>query len=480
MSPGGAWAEAVLYSFTNNPFGLGVGAGASGLAIGSGGMLYGTTQFTGISPIDGQVACGSVFSLAPPTGAPAGSGGAWTETALYNFAGVSDGCGPNAGVVIGGEGVLYGTTLYSGTGYGAVFSLTPPTLSGGDWTEAVTYNFTGAGGATPNGLTIGSGGVLYGSAQIGGSGPCTTSNSVTGCGTVFALVPPVPPDGAWVEATLYNFTGASDGAYPNTGVVIGSGGVLYGTTQASANTATVFSLTVGNGLLPAINSGGVVNAASYTAPVAPGSIASAFGDFLLPSPLSTTQSPLPTELSDLSLRFGDAALSPLFFVSGRQVNFQVPWEVAGSTTLTATVNGQTGAPQAVALAPFAPAVFSTNSQGSGQGAILDASNHLVNASNPATSGSTVQIFCTGLGAVTNQPPTGSPAPLASLVRTLTTPTATIGGLPANVSFAGLAPGYVGLYQVNAQVPAGLAANNAAPVVLYIGGATSNTVTMAVQ
>jgi uncharacterized protein (TIGR03437 family) len=60
------------------------------------------------------------------------------------------------------------------------------------------------------------------------------------------------------------------------------------------------------------------------------------------------------------------------------------------------------------------------------------------------------------------------------------PTVTIGGVPANVQFSGLAPGYVGLYQVNAQVPAGLATGSNVPVVMSISGATSNTATLAVQ
>ena len=126
--------------------------------------------------------------------------------------------------------------------------------------------------AYPNGLTIGSGGVLYGTTKYGGSGPCSAPDIPTGCGIVFELVPPLASGGAWLEATLYNFTGGSDGAFPETPVVIGSGGVLYGTTQPSVNSATVFSLQPGSRLLPSINPGGVVNAASYTAPVAPGSI----------------------------------------------------------------------------------------------------------------------------------------------------------------------------------------------------------------
>jgi uncharacterized protein (TIGR03437 family) len=214
--------------------------------------------------------------------------------------------------------------------------------------------------------------------------------------------------------------------------------------------------------------------------VAPGSIASAFGDFFLSSPLSATQSSLPTDISGVSLQFGDGTEAPLFFVSGGQVNFQVPWELSGqSVTVTATVNSQTGAAQTMTLAPFAPAIFTTDSSGSGQGAILDASYHLVDYSNPATAGSTISIYCAGLGPVANQPPTGSPTPLSPLSWS-GTPTVTIGGVPANVSFSGLAPGYVGLYQVNAQVPQGTATGPAIPVVISIGAVASNTVTMAVQ
>jgi uncharacterized protein (TIGR03437 family) len=232
--------------------------------------------------------------------------------------------------------------------------------------------------------------------------------------------------------------------------------------------------------LPSVNAGGVVNAASFTAPVAPGSIASAFGDFLVSLPLAVVQSVLPTEVSGLSLRFGDGTQAPLFYVSGTQVNFQVPWELSGqSVTLTASVDGQTGGAQTIPLAPFAPGIFTIDGQGSGPGAILDASYRLVNSSNPTTAGATILIYCTGLGHVTNQPANGSPAPLSPLSWS-GIPTVTIGGVSANVSYSGLAPGFVGLYQVNAQVPAGLAANDAVPVVLSMGGATSNTATIAAQ
>ena len=234
---------------------------------------------------------------------------------------------------------------------------------------------------------------------------------------------------------------------------------------------------------PSIDSRAAVNAASYVTTVAPGSIAAAFGSFLLSSPLQPSGLPLPDSLGSLSMQFGSDTKSPLFYVSGSQVNFQVPWELAGQSQapLSVAVNGQTSTPQTANIAPFAPGIFAMNGQGTGQGAILDASNHLANSSNPAIAGKTVvQIFCTGLGAVTNQPVSGSPAPSSPLAKTITTPTVSIGGAPAQVHFSGLVPGLVGEYQVNASVPAAAATGNAVPVTLSIGGVTSNTVTMAVQ
>jgi uncharacterized protein (TIGR03437 family) len=236
--------------------------------------------------------------------------------------------------------------------------------------------------------------------------------------------------------------------------------------------------------IPQINACGIVNGASYTAPVAPGSIAAVFGDFFLGSTSVDTDLPLDTSLQNLSFQFSGGTQAPLYFVSDGQVNLQVPWELAGKSaaTLTATLSGKTGASQTVSLAAFAPAIFTTNAQGTGQGAILDQNFHLVDSSNPATAGTTyLLIYCTGLGAVTNQPATGSPALSNPLSWTTTTPTVTIGGvLSTNVSFHGLAPGYAGLYQVNALVPPGVAAGNAVPVAVSIGAAASNAVTIAVQ
>ena len=217
-----------------------------------------------------------------------------------------------------------------------------------------------------------------------------------------------------------------------------------------------------------VSTGGVVNAAGYTAPVAPGSIASIFGNFLLAAPVSVSSFPIPTSLGGLSLQFGGAAFAPLFYANPGQANAQVPWELSGQsqTTIVATINGQTSAPQTVNLAAYAPGIFATNGAGTGQGAIVDADYHLVDATNPATAGSTVvQIYCTGLGPVTDQPATGAPALSTPLSLTTTQPNVSIGGAAATVSFSGLTPGYAGLYQVNAQVPQASARGNAVPVVI---------------
>ena len=100
---------------------------------------------------------------------------------LHSFAGGSDGAFADAGVAIGG-GVLYGTTYNGGTsGLGTVFSLTPPTVSGGPWTEKVLHSFTGGGdGANPEATVAIYGGTLYGTTFYGGS---------SGNGTVFSLAP---------------------------------------------------------------------------------------------------------------------------------------------------------------------------------------------------------------------------------------------------------------------------------------------------
>jgi uncharacterized protein (TIGR03437 family) len=310
-------------------------------------------------------------------------------------------------------------------------------------------------------------------ASADGANVVATVQTAAGCGWALQSMP------SWITAPSW-IVGTGPGSVtlavaPNSGAartaVVSLAGLPLVVTQQGAGPA------------PSLIPGGIVNAASYTALVAPGSIASVFANFLLSAPVGTTQSPLPTSISGLSLQINGGVSAPLYFVSSGQANFQVPWELSGQaqTILAATLNGEGGAAEAVSLAQFAPGIFAVNGEGFGQGAILDTSYSLVDSTNPATAGSTyISIYCTGLGGVTNQPATGSPALSDPLSWTTTIPTVTVGGAPASVSFYGLAPGYAGLYQVNAQVPAGAAKGSAVPVTISIGGAGSNAVTVAVQ
>jgi uncharacterized protein (TIGR03437 family) len=168
------------------------------------------------------------------------------------------------------------------------------------------------------------------------------------------------------------------------------------------------------------------------------------------------------------------------FASGTQINFQVPWDfktgpVQFDADKLSHIPNQT---QTVTVVPFAPGLFSINGKGTGQGAILNAQNQLVDANHPAQSGDIIQIYCTGLGSVANQPKTGFPALSNPLSQTLATPSVTVGGVPATVLFSGLAPGVAGLNQVNVRVPNSVPPGTGVKVVLSIGGVTSNTVTIA--
>jgi uncharacterized protein (TIGR03437 family) len=132
----------------------------------------------------------------------------------------------------------------------------------------------------------------------------------------------------------------------------------------------------------------------------------------------------------------------------------------------------------VGLFAEAPGIFQVG--GTAQGAVLNEDSTLNSASNPARAGTVVQIFATGLGAVSPQVTPGTPASASPLSHTVKTPVVTIGGIPAELVYSGLAPGTAGVYQINARVPPGIQAGNAAPVQIQIGGTTSNTVTIAVQ
>jgi uncharacterized protein (TIGR03437 family) len=227
---------------------------------------------------------------------------------------------------------------------------------------------------------------------------------------------------------------------------------------------------------PVVPTGGVLNGASFAigAPIAPGSIASVFG------------SGFGASTSDFTVLIGGIA-APLFAVYPTQINFQVPWQLSGQTQvpLTVTSGDLTSAPIMVTLAAQAPGIFVLNSAGQAAALIAGTASIVAPAgsyagSRAAQQGEYITIYCTGLGSVSNQPATGAVASSTTLSATSGASIAvSIGGISAPVSFSGLAPGFLGLYQINVQVPLTSPTGSAVPLTISMGGAGSNQATVAI-
>lgn len=224
VSPGGAWTESVIYPFADPTLGLGP---SGGLVMDKSGTLYGTTFALGSDV---------VYSLTPP----AVAGGAWTENVLYTFKDLLDGDAPRGSLVFDKSGRLFGVCQFGHGIYikGTVFELTPPAISGGGWTEHTLWEFAAKpDGQSPLGVILGDD-VLYGTTASGGS---------EDVGTVFQLTPPAALGSPWTETVLHAFSSASgtDGYDPSSGVVLGPGGALYGTTTSGAGSGsgTVYEVT---------------------------------------------------------------------------------------------------------------------------------------------------------------------------------------------------------------------------------------------
>ena len=233
----------------------------------------------------------------------------------------------------------------------------------------------------------------------------------------------------------------------------------------------------------------IVNSASYLKPgiVTPGGWAAVFGDDLADAQQIAASAPFPNQLGATRIELGGQPL-PLLFVDRGQVNALIPRSLNPNVPQQLTVirGERVSVPLEIGLVSELPALYATNAAGTGQGSIQIANTAILAApagpgAQPAERGGFLQIYATGLGAVTNPPADGAPAPSSPpFATTVATPVVTIGGADAPVLFSGLAPGLVGLYQINVQVPAGATTGDAVPVLLRIGNATSNTVTIAVR
>ncbi len=175
-----------------------------------------------------------------------------TFTVIHNFTGEQDGATPSTGLTIDAYDNIYGTAFGGGAGhFGVVFSLNN---NGGGWTLSPIYSFAGGeDGAGPLArLVVGPDGILYGSTLAGGGGPCIQSNDYHGCGTVYSVRPPSQAPSSvifdWSSTTLYRFSD-SDGSYPQGELAFDQAGNIYGATVdgGSAGLGLIYSLTRSSG-----------------------------------------------------------------------------------------------------------------------------------------------------------------------------------------------------------------------------------------
>ncbi len=231
----------------------------------------------------------------------------------------------------------------------------------------------------------------------------------------------------------------------------------------------------------------VVSAASFASgqPLAPGTFVTIFGSNVGPGSGELAAVPFPTMLAGVRVLLGGEPI-PLQYVGANQINAVIPWNVPVNATLPLAVqfNGMSSMPVGVVTAAATPAVFTENQSGSGLGSILiskaDGTVAVAGPSVSATAGDVLEVYCAGLGAVNSPPAAGEAASLTSLSRTVLPVTATVGGVAAEVPFSGLAPGFVGLYQVNVAVPTGVSPGPAVAVVLKEGSFSSPLVTVPIQ
>jgi hypothetical protein len=197
-----------------------------------------------VAGVAAEIALASLLSL------PAAA--ASQETVLHSFPGNRVDF-PLAGLVMDGNGALYGTTsgasgrrCFEVVGCGTVFRLAPPGPGGSAWSETFLHRFRGGDDGTipRSGLIIDANGALYGTTSLGGG----AAACYDGCGTVFRLTPPAA-GGSWTETVLYRFKGSPDGVRPEADLIMDANGALYGTTASGGRSScyggcgTVFRLT---------------------------------------------------------------------------------------------------------------------------------------------------------------------------------------------------------------------------------------------
>jgi uncharacterized protein (TIGR03437 family) len=242
----------------------------------------------------------------------------------------------------------------------------------------------------------------------------------------------------------------------------------------------------------------VVNAATYQAsvPIARGSLATLFGAGLTPSQ-ATANGVWPTTALNRQLLFNDSIVAPLYYLDQGQIDFQAPSNAALGSDLVAVRTADTFeliAGGSVLIGAAAPGIFTANQSGGGLAAAVNQDGSINGLSNPASVGSIITLYGTGQGQVSPAVADGTPAPLSPPSNTVAAPTSD-GNACQNtqpsvcvafgstgfgtIKYSGLAPGYVGLWQINVTVPPGTPSGSQ-PIRVLIDGEPSNVANVVIR
>jgi len=257
---------------------------------------------------------------------------------------------------------------------------------------------------------------------------------------------------------------------------------------------------------PTVNSGGVLNSASYNTANPPGSLIVVFGTNFASKTLVASSTPLSMQIGSgadkVSVTIANKPAA-IYYVAPAQLSVQLPWGVApGNASIIVTRNGSASPTETMTVAKFSPGIFTINQAGSGAAWVINNNDGSVAqpvagwpfpkiVARPAKAGDNIFIYVTGLGPVASPPndgaspcpASGCPSNFTTIAKTTTAPEVLINGtaIPAaNVQFSGLTPFYPGVYQLNFKVPSGITPSGTTTLEVKIGGVTSNKVTFATQ
>lgn len=277
-----------------------------------------------------------------------------------------------------------------------------------------------------------------------------------------------PVTQAILTTTPVGQIGQTVSAFLNTIAIASNGSTLYlsisGFTELPANFNQPAAI-------PAVTS--VVNSADG-GPVSSGSLITIWGSGLSTASATAASLPLSNSLAEVCVTANSSAI-PLIHVSSNRIDAQLPYEISGAANLAVTGPGGASTPFRFNAEPTALAIFQNGSVGdASQPLIYRASNNaLVTFANPIKPGDTLVILATGLGQTSPPAVSGAAATADPLETTVSIPSISLGGAPLTVNFAGLTPGMVGLYQINAVVPGNVPTGAQVPLVVQQANSSSS-------